>query len=99
MAQHTNTGGDLVSTWATTQRRACRGPDHLVNPVWENHKRQRRAFRSSRLIPARRCTDLLMGQASAVREAQAELARKGSVIHISLSSRLGHLARGIRRSG
>src|SRR5882672_9497576 len=25
-------GGDLVSTWASTQRRACRGPEHLVNP-------------------------------------------------------------------
>src|SRR2546425_5557622 len=35
-----------------------RSPDHLVNPVWEHYKRQRRAFRSSRLIPARRCTSL-----------------------------------------
>ena len=32
--------------------------------IWKHFKRQRRAFRSSRLIPARRCTGLLMGQAS-----------------------------------
>jgi hypothetical protein len=35
---------------------------HLVNPL-EIYKRQRRAFRSSRLTPAGRCTGLLMGQA------------------------------------
>ena len=33
--------------------------------ILQTHKRQRRAFRSSRLIPARRCTGLLMGQAFA----------------------------------
>jgi len=42
-------GGDLVSTRVTKQRRACRGPDHLANPVWKHYKRQRRAFRSSGL--------------------------------------------------
>src|SRR5213075_260096 len=61
-----DSGGDLVSTWASKQRRACRGPDHLVNPFWKHYKRQRRAFRSSRLTPAGRCTSLLMGQAEKV---------------------------------
>jgi len=27
---HTDPGADLVSTWTLKQRRACRGPDHLV---------------------------------------------------------------------
>src|SRR3954471_5608660 len=27
-----DSGGDLVSTWVAKQSRACRGPDHLVNP-------------------------------------------------------------------
>src|SRR2546426_4822885 len=74
---HADSGGDLVSTWAAKQRRACRGPDHLVNPVWKHYKRQRRAFCSSGLIPAGRCTGLLMGQARNI---------GCSVIHISLSS-------------
>ncbi len=68
---------------------------YLVNPL-ENYTRQRRALRSSRLIPARRCTDLLMGQAG---KGDESLLDRCSVIYISLSARSGRLAVRIRRSG
>ena len=55
-----NSGGDLVSTGVSKQRRACQGPVTLLNR-WKHYKRKRRAFRSSRLTPAGRCTSLLMG--------------------------------------
>jgi len=59
---------DLVKMKATgfdVGREAAQGmprSSHLVNPL-EIYTRQRRALRSRRLIPARRCTDLLVGQA------------------------------------
>src|SRR5262245_28827508 len=62
---------------------------HLVKPL-EILRRQRRALRSSRLIPARRCTGLLVGQASAKVEVQRHS-------HQPLP-RLGRLAARIRRS-
>jgi hypothetical protein len=49
-----------VSIRLTKEAQGMPRTSSLVNPL-ETYKRQRRAFRSRRLTPARRCTSLLMG--------------------------------------